>query len=520
MRSSFECFKITLIIIMLRKIRLTFAVLFFVAVTALFLDFTGTAHAWLGWTAKVQFLPAVLAVNAGVVALLIVLTLLVGRIYCSVICPLGVFQDIVSWMSGQRKKKKYRFGYSPEVKWSRYGILVLFVAAMIASVGSFVALLAPYSSYGRIASNLFAPIYRWGNNLLAFFAGRMDNYTFYSMDVWMKSIPTFVIAAVTLVVIVVLAWRGGRTYCNTICPVGTVLGSFSRFSLFRPVIDTAKCKNCSLCARRCKAACIDYKQHKIDYSRCVACMDCIDTCKHGALRLQCRLSKNSGKANCADGNGKPMQQEQVDSSRRSFIATTAVLAATSAVEAQTKKVDGGLAVIEDKQIPRRATPIVPPGAWSARHFAQHCTGCQLCVSACPNGVLRPSTDLEKLMQPEMSYERGYCRPECTRCSEVCPAGAIKPITIAEKSSTRIGHAVWIKKNCIPLTDGVQCGNCARHCPSGAILMVPADADDPESVKIPVVNAERCIGCGACENLCPARPFSAIYVEGHTMHSEM
>lgn len=509
---------------MLRKIRMTLAVLFFVAVTALFLDFTGTIHAWLGWTAKVQFLPALLAMNVGVVALLIVMTLLFGRIYCSVICPMGVMQDIVSWTNGRRKKKKYRFGYSPEVKWSRYGVLALFIAAMIAGFGSFVALLAPYSSYGRIASNLLAPIYRWGNNLLALIAEHMDNYTFYSTEVWLKSLPTFVIAAVTFVVVAVLAWRGGRTYCNTICPVGTVLGFFSRFALLRPVIDTAKCKNCSLCSRRCKAACIDYKNHKIDYSRCVACMDCIDTCKHGALRLQCRLVKDAGKkgnsAISASDVKKPIQAEQIDSARRSFITTTAVLAATSAIKAQTKKVDGGLAVIEDKKIPERATPIVPPGAWSARRFAQHCTGCQLCVSVCPNGVLRPSTSLDKLMQPEMSYERGYCRPECTRCSEVCPAGAIKPITQAEKSSTRIGHAVWIKKNCIPMTDGVSCGNCARHCPSGAILMVPSDSDDAESIKIPVVNTERCIGCGACENLCPARPFSAIYVEGHTMHSEM
>ena len=121
------------------------------------------------------------------------------------------------------------------------------------------------------------------------------------------------------------------------------------------------------------------------------------------------------------------------------------------------------------------------------------------------------------MQPEMSYERGYCRPECTKCSEVCPAGAILPVTAAEKSSVQIGHAVWIRANCVPLTDGVDCGNCARHCPSEAITMVPSDTADPYSPKIPVVNTERCIGCGACENLCPARPFSAIYVEGHERH---
>ena len=503
---------------MLRKIRLTLAVLFFVAVTALFLDFTGTIHAWLGWTAKIQFLPALLAVNAGVVALLVLLTLLAGRVYCSVICPLGVMQDIVSWISGRRKKKKYRFSYSPEVKWLRYGVLGLFVIALIAGVGSFVALLAPYSSYGRIATNLFAPVYRWGNNLLAYFAERADSYSFYETEVWLKSLPTFLIVAVTFVVLIILAWRNGRTYCNTVCPVGTVLGFFSRFSLFRPVIDAEKCKNCSLCSRGCKAACIDYKNHRIDYSRCVACMDCIDTCKHDALRLEYRWKKTNKTA--TDKPAQTVTSEQIDTARRSFLSATAVLAATSVVKAQEKKVDGGRAVIEDKKIPVRATPIVPPGAWSARHFARHCTACQLCVSACPNNVLRPSTEPARLMQPEMSYERGYCRPECTRCSDVCPAGAICPITIEEKSSARIGHAVWIRKNCIPLTDGVECGNCARHCPSGAILMVPSDSEDPNSVRIPVVNAERCIGCGACENLCPARPFSAIYVEGHTMHSVM
>lgn len=523
---------------MLRKIRRILAVLFFVAVTALFLDFTGSIHAWLGWTAKVQFLPALLALNVGVVIALILLTLLAGRVYCSVICPMGVFQDIVSWISGQRKKKKNRFSYSPEKKWLRYGVLVLFVVALVAGIGSLAALLAPYSSYGRIASNLFAPLYRWGNNLLALIAEHMDSYAFYSTDVWMKSLPTFIIAVVTFVIIVVLAWRNGRTYCNTICPVGTVLGFFSRFSLFRPVIDTKACKNCSLCARRCKAACIDFKNHKIDYSRCVACMDCLDNCKHGALHLEYRFGKNAEKTEQKNknltqehskkedtyekGNRKAEngQSEKIDSSRRHFITTTALFAAAATVEAQTKKVDGGLAVIEDKQIPERATPIVPPGAWSARHFAQHCTGCQLCISECPNDVLRPSTDLRKLMQPEMSYERGYCRPECTRCSEVCPAGAIKPISKEDKSSTRIGHAVWVKKNCIPMRDNIECGNCARHCPSGAILMVPSDPEDETSIRIPVVNVERCIGCGACENLCPARPFSAIYVEGHSTHSVM
>ena len=244
-------------------------------------------------------------------------------------------------------------------------------------------------------------------------------------------------------------------------------------------------------------------------------MDCINTCTHGAI--QYRIFHKNKKV--ATFNQIP-DNKPADTARRNFLTVTATVAAATALKAQEKKVDGGLAVITDKAVPKRDTPIVPPGALSVRNFTSHCTACQLCVSVCPNSVLRPSTGLETLMQPEMSYERGYCRPECTRCGEVCPAGAIRPITVAEKSSEQIGHAVWIRKNCIPLTDGLECGNCARHCPTGAIQMIHSDADNPDSIKIPAINVERCIGCGACENLCPARPFSAIYVEGHKQHRKV
>ena len=499
---------------MLRKIRLTLAVLFFVAVTLLFLDFTGTLHAWLGWTAKIQFLPALLALNVAVVLLLVLLTLVLGRVYCSVICPLGVMQDIVAWIG--KKRKKNRYAYSPARSWLRYGVLAVFVVALVAGLGSLAALLAPYSAYGRIASNLLAPLYAWGNNLLAWLAERVDSYAFYSTEVWLRSLPTFLIAVLTFVVIAVLAWHNGRTYCNTVCPVGTVLGLLARFSWLKPVVDADKCVNCKLCERNCKAACIDIAHHRIDYSRCVACMDCIGKCPKDAIGYRHPRRKTAQLAEVAP----KISAEQADDARRRFLTVAALATATAALKAQEKKVDGGLAVIEDKQIPHRHTPILPPGAWSARHFAQHCTACQLCVSVCPNGVLRPSTDLAKLMQPEMSYERGYCRPECTKCGDVCPTGAIRPITRADKSAVQIGHAVWVRKNCVPLTDGQECGNCARHCPTGAIQMVPSDPARPGSVKVPVVNEERCIGCGACENLCPARPFSAIYVEGHEAHREV
>lgn len=496
---------------MLKKIRRTLAIVFLLCITLLFLDFTGTAHAWLGWMAKIQFLPAVLALNVGVILLLVVLTLVFGRVYCSVICPLGVMQDVFGWMG--KKRKKNRYSYSPAKSWLRYGVLAVFIVALLAGVGSLVALLAPYSAYGRIAQNLFAPLYGWGNNALAFFAERADSYAFYRTEVWLKSLPTLLVAAATFVAVGVLAWRNGRTYCNTVCPVGTVLGFLARYAWFKPVIDTGKCVDCKLCARNCKAACIDIKNHRIDYSRCVACMDCIGKCHKGAIRY----AHPRKIARTAEVRTEQVSPQQIDDARRSFLTAAALVTSAVTLKAQEKKVDGGLALIEDKKIPERTTHLVPPGALSARNFSSHCTACQLCVSVCPNEVLRPSAGLMTLMQPEMSYERGYCRPECTKCAEVCPAGAIRPITRAEKSSIQIGHAVWVKKNCVPLTDGKECGNCARHCPTGAITMVLSDTHNPDSLKIPVVNTEKCIGCGACENLCPARPFSAIYVEGHEAH---
>lgn len=501
---------------MLRKVRTILAIVFFVGITLMFLDFTGTMHRYLNWMAHIQFLPALLALDAGIIVGLIVLTLIFGRVYCSVICPLGVFQDGVAWLHNHRRKRPYN--YSRALSWLRYTVLVVAVAAFAAGIGSIVALLDPYGAYGRMASNLLQPLYRLGNNVLAGIAERMDSYAFYSTDVWIRSVPTLAIAAATFIIICVLAWRGGRTYCNTVCPVGTVLGFLSRFSLLKIRIDTDKCRNCGSCARYCKAACIDVKNHAIDPTRCVACGDCIGKCSFGAIGYN--KGKKSGKGNKAE---QPLNvsahggREGLHApSKRSFLLATA-LATTAVMAQEKKKVDGGLAKIEDKVAPERHTPLTPPGSLSAQNMARRCTGCQLCVSACPNGVLRPSTELTKLMQPVMSYERGYCRPECTECAKVCPTKAIGDITPAEKSSIQIGHAVWVRKNCVPLTDGVDCGNCARHCPAGAIEMVPSVADDDTSPRIPVINEARCIGCGACENLCPARPFSAIYVEGHEAH---
>jgi ferredoxin len=197
-------------------------------------------------------------------------------------------------------------------------------------------------------------------------------------------------------------------------------------------------------------------------------------------------------------------------------ALAAGAAALKGVEARAqeaaKKTDGGFADVLPKQAPKRETPLTPPGSRSVRDFYQHCTACQLCVAECPNDVLRPSGRLDYLMQPEMSFEKGFCRPECTRCSELCPTGAIRKITKEEKTEYHVGTAGVNVDLCLEATGKSPCGKCAEVCPTGAIAMVRQD-----NTRRPAVSEEICIGCGKCEYLCPVRPVSAITVNGKSQH---
>lgn len=531
---------------MLRKIRIALATVCFAGLTLLFLDFTGVLQGYLGFLAKIQLWPAVMALNIGVIVALALLTLLFGRVYCSVICPLGVYQDVVSHASKSRKGHKNAFKYAKESKWLRYSLAAVFVLAAIFGVQALVAALEPYSNFGRIAQNIVQPVYIGVNNLLALVAEHFESYAFYSREVWLRSLPTLIFAVAMLVLVTVLAWRNGRDYCNKICPVGTVLSFLSRFAAFKPVIDQSKCGGCRKCEKNCKASCIDIDTKSIDYSRCVDCMNCIGNCKKDAISYKfawgkCALKATesatdkatesaSNSATATATKNASASATKPDQAKRAFLTgaviATASLAADS-LKAQSKavadeapdgkKLDGGFAEILPKQTPERTRPLTPPGSDSIKDFYRRCTACQLCVAQCPNNVLRPSKSLEHFMQPEMDFSKGYCRPECVGCSQVCPAGAIKKITPEEKTTYKVGLAKVNLDLCIPNTVGDSCGNCARHCPAGAIMMIRKNPQDKDSVRIPAIRDERCIGCGACENLCPSRPLSAITVDGVEDH---
>ena len=539
----------------LRLVRIGLAGFFFIGINLLLLDYSGLLARYLGWMAKIQFLPAVLALNFGVFITIFVLTLVFGRFYCSTICPLGVWQDIVSHVAAKSKPQRFSYKHKHRI------LRILFIGAAIAGVATtmnlMIALIAPYSTWSRIVVNLVQPIWGFILNGVSALEDHFGIYNTFPVDVWLKSFAGLGLSVFSLLLVSVIAWFKGRLWCNTVCPVGTILGFASKRALFRPTIDYDKCIRCKKCEKNCKSSCINIHHHRIDYSRCVDCFDCIAGCPVDAISYF--PSKEEPKPQAEEGqqqhhhhhhhhhhggeqtseSGKRYRtvadqlaeqeeakaspdktvDENIDTGRRALIGTLALALPMDALARKTESVPV-------RRPTRRTLPLAPAGALSVENFMTRCTACGLCISKCPENVLRPSTSLSSLLQATMSFERGWCPPECTICSEVCPTGAITRVTPEEKTAISIGHAVWMKDFCLPFREGVDCGNCARHCPVGAIKMVrvcDTELTDKGAVnpmmRIPLINENRCIGCGACEHFCPSQPSAAIYIEGHSRHNE-
>jgi len=445
--------------LMLKKLRVAISL-------CIFIPLTFQVHA----LANIQFIPAWLSRNIAAMVFLLVCTLLFGRVYCSFICPMGVFQDIAN----RRSKSKYR-----KNNWVlRCSILAIFLVLFNLGYTIAVGLLDPYSAYGRITTHLFKPVYLFVNNLLA----DVFNYTFYKIEIVMSSIFSFVVALLTFVVIGAMAWAKGRLYCNTICPVGTIFGFMNKFSLFKIRIDKDKCTSCGICEKKCKASCINAKT--VDYSQCVNCFNCLNNCNKKAISY---------------ATSKP----NVDKSKRRFLLTGLTVAvAAPAAFAQSKT--------------RNA--ISPPGAISAEHLQKRCTSCHLCISKCPSKVLKPAFmeyGIAGMMMPVMYFEKGFCNYDCIICANVCPNNALTSLTVEQKHRLQVGKVVFAPELCVVNTKGTSCGACSEHCPTQAVKMIPYK----NGLTIPFVDSTICVGCGGCEFICPVRPNRAIYVEGNRVHQE-
>jgi ferredoxin len=164
---------------------------------------------------------------------------------------------------------------------------------------------------------------------------------------------------------------------------------------------------------------------------------------------------------------------------------------------------------------KRKIKVIPPGGESIAHFTETCTACHICVSVCPAHVIKPALaeyGPSGVFQPVMDYDSSFCNYECVECLNVCPTGALKPHSLEEKKLIALGSANLNKNSCIVYAMDKHCGICAEYCPTGAVYLVPYKKGLPA----PETDSQTCIGCGACENACPARPDKAIYVEGYNV----
>lgn len=494
-----------------KPFRVIVSLVVLLSITFLFIDFRQLLPShWYDSITYFQFVPSALKffhlagiLSAGFLVVLL-LTLLFGRVYCSILCPLGIFQDVTSYISRKFRTKKFRFKYAKAHHVWRYVFLGLAVIPILFGSIILTGYLDPYSNFGRIFSGFGKPLYTLSNNLLAAILVKFKIYAIAPFDVARFDWGVIAFPLVVFGVVVWMSATKGRLYCNTICPVGTFLGLLSKVSLFRVKINESTCNQCGKCSFSCKSQCINIKDQTVDNSRCVGCFNCLQACDKNSIGYKfgyARAPKN-----------EPVEADQ---SKRTFIAGSVVLAVglfgfTKLVKGAEKPDAKGRIAIKKKNY------CTPPGSVNMDRFKDICTACHLCVSACPNNVLQPSMleyGWSGMLQPFMDYKSGFCNIECTKCTEVCPTGAIKPLTKEEKRSEQIGIAHFVQTNCIVYQDETSCGSCSEHCPTQAVKMV----NYKSGLTIPHVTPEICIGCGACEHVCPAKPHKAIYVEGSTVH---
>jgi ferredoxin len=483
--------------------------------------------------ASAQFVPSAFSfattfrVSALACLAVLTLTLVFGRVYCSVICPLGILQDAISRISAKiRCVPPYWLPFRKPHNALRHAILAATIVALAVGWGGLaVTWLDPYSNFGRIVSTFFRPAAVAINNIAASITTTFGYPTAVPhVDVGFAAVGALLPPLVIFIAIILMASVHGRLWCNTICPVGTLLGLISRRSLWRIDIDKGACVKCANCLHACKAQCIDLRVGEIDFSRCVACYDCISVCSEGGVKYRKRglVAKRSTDFSPNDeiSNGIVRSRIPANVRRRSFIAvaatsvlTTVLARDTSASDEDSHAKDNGTERLDKPDV------VAPPGGHSTACLLAQCTACQLCVSACPSHVIEPAVlhygSLVGLMKPRLDFNKGFCNINCTVCTDVCPDGALTPLTPEAKQTTRIGLAYIALPRCIIVKDGTACGACAECCPTAALQMKSVP-NYPEPV--PVVDERYCIGCGACQYACPTFP-KAIVVSGLATHEK-
>lgn len=501
----------------LKALRVAVSAASVISIALIFADFYRHIPSWFNEAALfLQFIPSALLFAAKAAAagtgfiVVIILTVLAGRLYCSFICPLGFCQDIFI-RAGRRFRKKQAAGYSRPRYILFYSMLFISVLSFIITGTLFLRWLDPFSIFGRFMAYGVSPVLVELNNAVASVLVKNNIFSVSVLNI-KPSAAGALFACSVFAIIILLSIFHGRLYCNTICPAGALLSLVSRLSFLRLSIDRASCIKCGKCSRACKASCIDFIAGYIDNARCVSCFNCASVCPEHSVRFYRRKIQTKSPDS---GKGINSDNKSAGITRAGFIAGLVLVPA--AVFSQGKQ--GSTIYLQDPSKQKRYSRknySSPPGSLSIDHFNRRCTACSLCVASCPTKVLQPAVlhyGINGITQPYMDFTSGFCNFDCKKCGEVCPAGAIFETGIDAKRRIQTGKSVFVIENCITYTNGTDCGACSEHCPTKAVQMVPFK----NNLVIPEVNTKICTGCGACEYACPVRPLRAIYVEGNIAH---
>jgi len=530
-----------------RILRICVSLFIFCAISAQFLD---VYHRLPNFyydlnPAKTQFIPSLLnmlatgAVISGAAFIaFIVITLLFGRAYCSFICPFGTLMDICAkiakYPSVNKFTKNTRLGrfcrdkfakrkYAKARNFLRTFFTLLAVLAIVFGFSALLGLIEPYSLFGKVMIVAGHASSNAGADLLS---ATLSNYGIYSVhpvngDVSI-AIAAFGFSLFILFAISIASALKGRIYCNTLCPAGGFLGGLAKFAIFKLKLDKDTCVSCGKCSLVCKAQCIDSKNKTLDFTRCVLCFDCVNQCPKSSLGISAKNKIENF------SNKKNDSKKENPIKRRDFIKTSPALATLMLPRRKRNRnqgssdfpiIDGATEFgLKAHRVDKRLT--FPPGAKSGENFLSKCTACQICVATCPSHILKPSItewSLAGFMQPFMDFDAGFCVHACNQCSKICPTGAIQPITEEKKLTEKIGTAVFLKRFCVVHTDQTDCAACGEHCPVSAIEMIPHNLE--KHLYLPYVHEEVCIGCGACEHICPVIGNKAIVVQGLEVHRQ-
>jgi MauM/NapG family ferredoxin protein len=430
------------------------------------------------------------------------LALFLGRVFCGYMCPMGATVDFADWLRGGKKGNKRGgqdgFEEAGRYRQIKYLILVGLAGASVAGI-SWIFFFSPLSLATRFYSFVIYPMVLMVSNLLLdafrplFPQLGLEGLAFFRIPV--PQFNTNLFAGLLTLAILFLGMIRPRFWCRNLCPAGALIALFSVRPLFRRVVSEG-CTHCGKCARACPMAAVSSDFSKTAYSECITCLRCRDICPEKAVSFSVR------------GKRLPLAGE-LDLDRRRVLGAGAAGVAAAAMAMTGLHHLGGN---QNATALRSSRLIRPPGALPERDFQARCVRCGECIKGCLTNTLQPvwfEAGLSGLWTPKLTARLAGCEQGCALCGQICPTGAIRPLGLEEKLFAKVGTARIEKSRCIAWEQDKKCMICDEICPYNAVSsqFVP-----DHRVTVPVVQEDRCNGCGYCESKCPVVGESAVLVE--------